>query len=235
MTRSTTPFPSPLGSSDAHRFRPDHLVVLDVRETEESRDVGIVRVRPQLVRRRDLDDPPRAHHANAIAEREGLGLVVRDVDRGRPELVEDAAEVVEEPIAQPAIERSERLVQQEDARLGSEGARECDPLLLAARQRSDGATLESGEPDELQELARPRGDSLGRVSAHPQPERDVPEDVAVREERVILEDEPDASPMRRHSGEVRLRRAGLVLRLVAGGPRSPAAASSCRSRSARGW
>ena len=77
---------------------------------------------------------PDTHHANAIAEREGLGLVVRDVDRGRPELVEDAAEIVEEPIAEPAIERSERLVQQEDARLGSERARKCDALLLAARQ-----------------------------------------------------------------------------------------------------
>ncbi len=38
---------------------------------------------------------PGAHDGDAIAEREGLGLVVRDVDRGRPELVEDAAQIVE--------------------------------------------------------------------------------------------------------------------------------------------
>ena len=190
-------------------------------------------MRPELVRRRDLHDPPRTHHANAIAEREGLGLVVRDVDRGRPELVEDAAEIVEKPIAEPAIERSERLVQQEDARLGSERAGECDTLLLATRQRSDRAALESGEPDELQEPAGLRGDLLRRVSSHPETERDVPEDVAVREERVILEDEPDASSMWRHACEIRpVEQDSSCVRWLEA-RRSPGAASSCRSRSGR--
>ena len=196
MTRSTTPFPPALGSADAHRFRADHLDAFHVRETEEAGRVGIVWMRPELVRRRDLDDAPRAHDGDAIAEREGLGLVVRDVDRGRPELLEDAAEVVEEPIAEPAIERSERLVQQENARLGSEGARERNALLLATRQRPHRAPLEPDEADQLQKLSGARFYRLRRVAAHPESERDVAEDVAVRKERVVLEDEADPTPVR---------------------------------------
>ena len=92
-------------------------------------------MRPELVRRRDLDDAPRAHHGDAVAERERLRLVVRDVHRGHAELVEEATEIVEQPVAEPAVERAERLVEEEDARLGCERARESDALLLAARER----------------------------------------------------------------------------------------------------
>ena len=44
------------------------------------------------------------HHRHAIAERECLGVVVRDVQGGHIELVEEAGEVVEEAIAQPPVE-----------------------------------------------------------------------------------------------------------------------------------
>ena len=114
------------------------------------------------------------------------------------------------------IERSERLVQQENARLGSEGARERNALLLATRQRPDRAPLEPGEADELEKLTvRARFYRLRRVAAHPESERDVAEDVAVREERVVLEDEADPTP-------VRWRR-----------PRDPSPSSRTRPRSGR--
>ena len=71
-----------LGSADDHRFRTDHLDAFHVREAEEAGRVGIVWMRPELVRRRDLDDAPCAHDGDAIAERERFGLIVRDVDRG---------------------------------------------------------------------------------------------------------------------------------------------------------
>ena len=75
-------------------------------------------------------------------------------------------------------------------------------MLLATRERPDGASLEAREPDELEEVSRARRDRVVRVTAHAQAERDVPEHVAVREERMILEDEPDPPAMRRRPGEV---------------------------------
>jgi hypothetical protein len=40
------------------------------------------------------------------------------------------------------------------------------------------------------------------VAAHPKAEADVAGDVVVREERVILEDEPDATAVGRHAREI---------------------------------
>jgi hypothetical protein len=40
--------------------------------------------------------------------------------------------VVADPLAQPDIETGERLVEEQEAGLGRQGAGECDALLLAA-------------------------------------------------------------------------------------------------------
>ncbi len=113
-----------------------------------------------------------------------------------------AARSSEQAIAEAPIERSERLVEEQHTRLGCERACERDPLLLATRERPDGASLEAREPDELEELGRACGDRVVRVAAHAQAECDVPEHVAVREEGVVLEDEPDAPAIRRRPSEV---------------------------------
>ena len=156
MTRDANERAGPDGALDhavpvgrrAHRhgLGPDDLAAVDVREPEEAGDVGVGRRRPQLVRRRDLDDAPVAHHGDAVAERERLRLVVGDVDRRQADLVEELAELVEQPVAQRAVERAERLVEQEHARLGRERAGEGDALLLAARERSRPAPLEARRP-----------------------------------------------------------------------------------------
>ena len=108
------------------------MPVADVAEPEEAGGVLIQRMRPQLVGRSDLHDAPFAHDRDAVAEREGLRLVVRDVERGHGDALEELLEILEESISQPAIERAERLVEEEHARLGRERAGEGDALLLAA-------------------------------------------------------------------------------------------------------
>src|SRR5262249_55898093 len=95
----------------------------------------------------------------------------------------------------------ERLVEQEHAWCRRERARQGDTLLLTSGQRADRATLEPAQPHELQQLARAKRDGFGRVSAHPEAEGDGAQDVAGRKERVILEHEPDATPMRWDPGE----------------------------------
>ena len=186
-----------------HRLGPDDLGVVDVRDAEEASDVLVDGPRPELVRRRDLDDPPGAHHRHAVAERERLGLVVGDVDGGQRELVEEAGEVVEEPVAQPPVERSERLVEEEQPRGSGASARAsatrcCSPPESVPTDRRS----KPGEADELEQLACALAIARGIVAAHAQAEADVLRHVAMREERVILEDEADAAAMRRNACEI---------------------------------
>ena len=202
-TDSTTPSPvepSSIGRTD-DRLRPDRRSVAD-RLPEEAGDVRVRRARPDVVRRADLHDPAVAQDRHAVTERERLGLVVRDVERGHAELREERLEVVEKSVAESAVERSERLVEQEDARLGGERAGEGDALLFASRERRHGAVLESGEPDEVQRLPDACRDLLRRVAAHAQAERDVATHVEVVEQGVVLEHHPDPAPVRRNGREV---------------------------------
>jgi hypothetical protein len=57
--------------------------------------------------------------------------------------VEDALEVFEQPIAQPAVERAERLVEEEDARFRRERTGQCDALLLSAREGGNAPRMRS--------------------------------------------------------------------------------------------
>ncbi len=203
MAAVTTPSPAPLSAElDVNSLRPNDLPAADVREAEKARDVLVRRARPQLVGRALLHEPPGAHDRHAVAERERFRLVVGDVESGHRECVEQLPEVVEQAVAEAPVERAERLVQQKDARRRCERAGERDPLLLTARQRRDRPALEARETDEFEHLAHAGLDGIGRIAPHPQPERDVPEDVAMLKERVILEHQSDPAPVRRHCSEI---------------------------------
>ena len=79
-----------------------------------------------------LLDPALVHDEDAVGDGERLRLVVGDVDRrlaGPPLQVEDR---VLQGVAQVAVERRERLVEEEDAGVGRQHPGQRDPLLLAA-------------------------------------------------------------------------------------------------------
>src|SRR5262245_43323838 len=80
------------------------------------------------------------------------------------------------------VERRERLVQEEDSRIACERPRQRDPLALAARELARPRVRKVRDAKALEELVRPRLPAV----------RDVSADAEVREERVLLEDEPDA-------------------------------------------
>ena len=105
--------------------------------------------------RTELLDLAGAHDREPVAERERLGLVVRDVDGGeveaRVELVDLAAHVV----AQPRVEIAQRLVEQHEVRPGDEPAREGDALLLPAAELGGIAVEEVAAVDELGDLVDP--------------------------------------------------------------------------------
>ena len=198
-------------------------------------------------RRPRRPDAPRARRASRTARRalrasRRRGRRARTPPPGRASRTarsgrarsKSVPEILEQPVAEAAVERAERLVQEEDPRLGCERARERDALLLAAGERRHRAALEAGEPDELEQLARRavdlaperrracggrtrrcrrrRGGGRGR-----DPGRPVRSRADAEARREILAVEQHASGIRHAAA--RRRRAG---------------ASSCRSRSARG-
>jgi hypothetical protein len=118
------------------------------------------------------------------------------------------------PLAQPAaqvladlrVERAERLVEEQDARLDGERAGERDALALAARELRGIAVGEARQPDQVEQLADAALDlrrrrplrALSRV----QPVGDVVGHAHVLEQRVVLEHEPDRALLHRQEGGV---------------------------------
>ncbi len=156
ITGSCTPHGDRLGPNDG--------AVAHVREPQEASDVRVGRLRPELVGGTGLYHVAVTHHCDAVAERESLGLIVRDEERCHAELLEQCTEVLEQPLSKRAIERAERLVEEQHARLRRERSCESDALLLAAGKRRDRASLEPVQPDEFEQLAHLSIDLMLRAS-----------------------------------------------------------------------
>ena len=107
-----------------------------------------------LLGRADLLDPALVHDRDPVAHRERLFLVVGHVDERDADLALDALELELHRLAQLEVERAERLVEQQRARVVHERAGERDALLLAAGELAGLAVGEVGEPHDLEQLAR---------------------------------------------------------------------------------
>src|SRR5215470_646051 len=106
-------------------------------------------------------------------------------------VAQDRLKLLFEVTTQVRIERGEWLVQEQCVRFGDESARQGHALLLATGKRA-GVPVE--QLFDLQDL-RPPGDSLpalvGRKAL--EAKRDVLPGCQVREQGVVLEDQPDAA------------------------------------------
>ena len=182
-----------------------------VRDAEEPGDERGRGPLVELRRRPELLDPAAVHHGDRVGHRHRLLLVVRDVDERDPDLVLDALQLELHLLAELQVERAERLVEQEDARVVHERARERDALLLTARELPRLALREAGEPHELEDL----GDAalqLALGDALPlEPEGDVVLDRHVREERVALEHRVDVALVRRQPDDVLVAQVDVAL------------------------
>ena len=92
---------------------------------------------------------------------------------GDAELLEEVAHLDGQAVVQVAVERAQRLVEQEQARLGREGAGQRHPLRLAPGQRGHLAALVAGQADQREQLGHPRVDLGAWPALHPQAEADV--------------------------------------------------------------
>ena len=92
------------------------------------------RVVVDLRRRAHLLDLALVHHDDLVGELQRLLLVVRDEEAGHAELAVELVEPAPEVLADPCVERAERLVEQQHLRLGAQRPRERDALPLATGQ-----------------------------------------------------------------------------------------------------
>jgi hypothetical protein len=143
-----------------------------------------------------LDETPLAQHRDPVGERERLVLVVGDQQRGDVLALLDAPHLVAHRHASGRIERRERLVEQQRARLEGERAGERHALLLAAGELRGKPVAEPFEPDEREEIGGAASTLVDRRIAHAQRIGDVLPDAHVRKQRIRLEH--DAALARTH-------------------------------------
>ncbi len=143
-----------------------------------------------------LDDAAAAHQHDAVAHTHRLLRIVGDDKGGGAGFAQDGQRVGTHAVAKPAVQPGEGLVHQQDAGPRNDGAGKRDTLLLAA-----GSFVRIGIGQVLQPDPGKRSPRL--LLARPpverrQAEHDVSEDGEVREQRIILEHQTDAPPLRRH-------------------------------------
>ena len=98
-----------------------------------------------------------------VAHGQRLLLIVGDVDEGDAGALLNALQLDLHILAQLEVERAERLVEQQHARLVDERTRDGDTLLLAAGQAGHIARLEAGKADAAQSISLRFQLDLGRV------------------------------------------------------------------------
>ena len=114
-----------------------------------------------------------------------------DQQRGLLQLLLDLQHLVAEQEPRLLVERGERLVHQQDLRLGGERAGERDALAHAAGQFAGIAVLETVEPDQRDEMPRALGALGARHADELEREGDVVDHRAPGKGRFLLEHHAD--------------------------------------------
>ena len=169
-----------------------------MRRTDEAGDEQVRRALVEFQRRAVLLDTARIEHDDLVGHRHRLDLVMRDVDRGGPELLLQLGDFKPHLDAERGVEIRQRLVEQERLRLAHDRAPDRDALALPAGEL---ARL----PVKIWRQVQRGGGGLdlavdlrARQAGHFQAERDVAADAHVRIERVGLEHHRQAALRRRN-------------------------------------
>ena len=146
-----------------------------------------------LVGGADLLHLAARHHAQPVAERHRLDLVVGHVDRGDRQFAVQPLQVAADLVAQLRVEVRQRFVEQERLRLADKRAAHGDPLPLAARELAGLAVEQVVDLQQLGRLAHPPVDLGARCLALPQTVSQIAVDRHVRVQRVVLEHHRDVA------------------------------------------
>ena len=134
---------------------------------------------------------------------------------------------------QPGVEVRQRLVEQEHLRPAGHRPRQGDPLLLTAGKLAGPPLQQAAEREPDADLGGGCGSLSSTHLLDPERVGDVVRDRHVREQGVVLEDHGDDAAHRGASASHHGHRSRCAPTSPSRGPRSCAAASSCRSRTGR--
>ncbi len=173
-----------------------------VRRAEERRDEARAGALIERARLADLLEAAAIHDADAVRHAERFFLVVRDHDRRDADRALDVADRAAQLLADLRVERTERLVEQQHARLMRESARQRDALLLTARELARQSLVVALERHELQQLGAPSAPLRPADATRAQRELDVVGHGHVAEQRVVLKDDADLALLRAEARDV---------------------------------
>jgi|GEM_PF-2828696 len=105
----------------------------------------------------------------------------------------ERAELDPHPELEEPVQVAQRLVEQEHRRLGNQGTRQCDALLLPAGELLREPITQVGEVHEFQGLGNPLLSLRRGKASHLQAELDVFRHRLMRKESVVLEDGRDVA------------------------------------------
>lgn len=192
--------------SDSPRLfkkHPDGVVGRHLREPVLADEVPYEVVpgrRLNLLGRSYLLDSPFPQNGDAVGDTDRLVHVVGDEDDGLPEIFLQRYQLVLQRLAADRIERSERLVHQDDLRIGRQRAENADALLLPAAQLvgETVAVAFGRKSGHLKQFVRPAPHFRRRPSEQLGNDVDILRHGEVRKERDLLDHVPDTAT-ERHS------------------------------------
>ena len=184
------------------RPRPRPAKKLDL--ADEIGDEAVGRRVIDLAGAADLHDAAAAHDADGVAHRQRLFLVVGDQDEGDADLALQVLQLDLHVAAQLAVERGQRLVEQQHGRPVDQRARQRHALLLAAGQFLDpppaiaGSRTISSASSTRRSISRERAAAGAGAGRRPT----LLGDIEMRKQRVVLEHHVDRPAIGRHADHV---------------------------------
>src|SRR6202012_1230485 len=137
---------------------------------------------------------------------------------GDMHLVVQAAQPGTQIVADPRVQRAERLGEQQHLRSDGQRAGQRHALTLTAGELTRVASLKTAEPHHLQQVVYLLGDLGLGPTPNLEPEGHVVPNGQMLEGRVILEDKADAAPLWWNPGHVTtVDRDGSGIRLIKSG------------------
>ena len=175
----------------------DHLGRQKVGTADEIGDEATSGSLVNIFRRADLLDAAGVEDGNAIGHGERFDLIVGDKEAGDAELALDVADLAAQFLAQFGVQVGEWLIQEQDRRFDHQCPRQRYPLLLTAGELTDAPLAVVLEANQRQGPFHSLLRFELRHAGHLQSENNVVEDVEMRKEGVVLEDDAHPAPIGR--------------------------------------
>jgi hypothetical protein len=114
------------------------------------------------------------------------------------ELIAELTKKGQDPIPERMIERTERLIEQQELGARAHGTTESDPLALTCRQVLHVSREKRPQLEHFAGLLEPIGSSLGRLFSRRDSGEEVAANVEMRKQQPLLRNVADPTRLRRH-------------------------------------